>query len=260
VTVTRIAAVVAFFGAVMGGELLEVRRTGSATQSLVLAADLHVHPFPGDGALPVWELRREARRRGLDVIGVTGHNNRLGLRLGSLIGNSAGFPIVLPGQEVTSRDAHIIALGIEKLIDWRLPVPEIIAAIQAQGGVAIAAHPTSTTWHDADEATFRALDGAEVVHPISRGLHVALHPISRGPHVALMREFYRRAQAVNPDLAPIGSSDFHAMAPLGRCRTYLLVENRSVAGVLDALAAFIVGGRTTSGERTRPVVKAHSSH
>ncbi|HJR60314.1 MAG TPA: CehA/McbA family metallohydrolase [Vicinamibacterales bacterium] len=220
----RIAAVGVFVAAVTAGALLDARRPASAPDSLVLAADLHVHPFPGDGALPVWELRREARRRGIDVIGITGHNNQFGLRLDSLVGASDELPIVLPGQEVTSPDAHMIALGIDHLIDWRLPVRDAIAAIQAQGGVAIAAHPTSTTWHDADGATFRALDGAEIVHRVARG-----------PHIALLRGFFGRVQAVNPDMAPIGSSDFHVTAPLGLCRTYLLVERRSAAGALDAI-------------------------
>jgi len=40
---------------------------------------------------------------------------------------------------------------------------------------------------------------------------------------------------VNPDVAPIGSTDFHMTAPLGLCRTYLLVEERSATGALDAI-------------------------
>ena len=43
----------------------------------VLSADLHVHSFPGDGALPPWALASEARRRGLDIIALTNHNQML---------------------------------------------------------------------------------------------------------------------------------------------------------------------------------------
>ncbi len=43
----------------------------------VLAADFHVHSFPGDGVLPPWDLAVEARRRGLDAIALTNHNAML---------------------------------------------------------------------------------------------------------------------------------------------------------------------------------------
>ena len=36
-------------------------------------------------------------------------------------------------------------------------------------------------------------------------------------------------------LAAIGSSDFHFTAPIGLCRTFLFVTERSPAGVLDAV-------------------------
>ena len=43
----------------------------------LIASDFHVQHFPGDGGLAPWELRREARRRELDVIVVTNHSQRL---------------------------------------------------------------------------------------------------------------------------------------------------------------------------------------
>jgi hypothetical protein len=47
----------------------------------VLAADFHVHSFPGDGGLLPWDIVTEARRRGLDAIALTSHNNMWSWRL-----------------------------------------------------------------------------------------------------------------------------------------------------------------------------------
>ena len=50
-----------------------------------------------------------------------------------------------------------------------------------------------------------------------------------------MTEFYQRSAALNPTLAPIGSSDFHFGSTLGECRTYVFADAFSTAGVLDAI-------------------------
>ena len=233
----NLLATLIFAAAVGTGTLLDARwgsrppRTGR-----VVVADLHIHPYPGDGSLPVWELQREAERRGLDAIAVTAHNNRLGLALDELVPVGSSPTVVLAGQEVTTPTFHLVAIGTERAIDWRLPAGQAIAAVHAQGGVAIAAHPVETSWRDSNEDALRTLDGAEVAHPTSRRTY------SAGRDEFL--QFFRRVQSVNPDVAPIGSSDFHMWAPLGLCRTYLLVEDRSAAGMLDALRH----GRTVAAD------------
>jgi hypothetical protein len=222
-----LAAAATFVTAVAAGTILDVRTPRYAPQSpTVLSADFHVHPYPGDGSLPVWELQHEAARRGIDVIGITGHNNEFGLELGRLHPPDPNGPIVIRGQEVTTQAFHMVALGISELIDWRLNARDAITAIHAQGGVAIAAHPVEVSWRDHDVEALRMLDGAEVAHQSRRRFSV-----SRDEFL----EFFHRVQAVNPRVAPIGSTDFHMVAPLGSCRTYLLVRERSAAGVLDAI-------------------------
>jgi hypothetical protein len=194
----------------------------------VLTADLHVHAFPGDGVLPPWELRREARRRGVDVIAVTNHNHRIAARLpvGSDRGQTGVTPLVIPGQEITSPLFHMVAVGVRRVIDWRLPLRETIDAVHAQGGVAIAAHPVRDSWRPQDDDAIRTLDGTEAVHALGE-------TYSRGRFE--LREFFRRARDRKPELAPIGSSDFHGSAPIGRCLTYIFVDEVSEAGVLSAI-------------------------
>ncbi|HZB25306.1 MAG TPA: CehA/McbA family metallohydrolase [Vicinamibacterales bacterium] len=206
----------------------------------VLTADLHVHAFPGDGVLPAWELRKEAARRGLDVIAITNHNQSIAARLPA--GGGGRLPLVIPGQEITTPTFHLIAIGIRRAIDWRLPLRDAIAAVHAAGGVAIAAHPVKKYWRMAeDDSGLDLLDGAEAV--VKSGVR-----FDRGR--LEIREFYERTRRRNPDLAPIGSSDFHTIAPLGACRTYLFVRHVSEEGVLEAIR----NGRTVAvGEGNRMV-------
>jgi len=198
----------------------------------VLAGDFHVHGFPGDGALPAWALRDEARRRGLDVIALTNHNQRLAGRLGRLVSGDAATPLVLGAEEVTAAHYHIAAVGIERPIPGSLTAADAIAAIHTQGGVAIAAHP-SASFGGFDVAAKASLDGAEIAHPMIIG-----DPQARAELV----RFTQAARTVNPHLAPIGSTDFHFRQPVGLCRTYLFAREYSQAGVIEAIRA----GRTVA--------------
>ena len=236
----RWLAAILFVGAIVAGTWLDARFEPPPRSGLVLSADLHVHPYPGDGALTVAQLRREAARRGLDVIAITSHNHQFALRLPSLAAlwpprPSVESVMVLPGQEVTTPGFHLIAVGIDRVIDWRLSVTEAVAEIHQQGGAAIAAHPIERSWRPLDGASLAALDGAEVAHPIT-----AAAPSTR----AVLETFFARAAEANPDLAPVGSTDFHVTGPLGRCRTYLIVPERSPAGAIAALRR----GTTVAGD------------
>jgi len=232
----RLSAALVVAGALAGsvaGTGLPQHIPARAGDYFVLAGDFHIHGFPGDGALPAWALRNEARRRGLDVIAFTNHNQRLAGRIGRLISGDAGTPLVLRGEEITAPHYHIAAVGIERAIPGTLPAAEAIAAVHAQGGVAIAAHPARMFWRGLDEAAQSSIDGAELAHPMIIG-----DPISRAELIA----FTRSARELNPHVAPIGSTDYHFRQPMGLCRTYLFAREYSEAGVIEAIRA----GRTVA--------------
>ena len=228
---TALALVVGalYVGTLADREQLARRRPGDT----VLAGDFHVHAFPIDGTLPRWEIQREAARRGLDVVGITTHNQTIAGRLAE--GLDGGDVITLPGQEITTPHFHIVAVGITTTIDWRLPVEEAIAEIHRQGGVAIAAHPVRDSWRVAGEQGLRALDGFEAAHGITSFVPTGQTELD---------EFYRRAKAVNQDIALIGSSDSHFFSDMGLYRTYVIVKERSAQGVMDAIRS----GRTVAAD------------
>jgi hypothetical protein len=199
----------------------------------VLAADLHVHGFFGDGALPPWEIRKEARRRGLDVVALSNHNQIVAGRIDGWLSGTASDPIVVRAEEITSRHYHLVAIGITKAVGWDQPAGEAIAQVHAQGGAAIAAHPIRLFWDGFDPDASATLDGAEIAHPLIDGSAEAR---------AELVGFFRRTRERNPDLAPIGSTDFHFRAPMGRCRTYVFARDLTGAAIVEAVR----NGRTVA--------------
>lgn len=199
----------------------------------MLAADFHVHSFPGDGALWPWDIAAEARRRGLHVIALTNHNQALSSRL-ALAAKSwmpAGV-MVLPGEEVTSPGFHVSAVGLDRAVHWARSPKAVIDAVHAAGGVAIAAHPARGYGEPYDAEALRMLDGVETAHPMT-------DTDVRGREI---EAFYARAREAKPSIAAIGSSDFHREAPVGMDRTFVFVTKRTGAAVLDAVRA----GRTVA--------------
>jgi hypothetical protein len=109
-------------------------------------ADLHMHTTVSDGTATVRQLldhltrRSEAQRRALDVIAITDHD-RLEASLWAYERRHR-YPFdIIPGVEVSSRGGHVLALWVTQPIPMDLSLQETIAAIHAQGGLAVLAHP-----------------------------------------------------------------------------------------------------------------------
>ena len=188
----------------------------------VLAADFHVHSstWSGNGVTP-WGLVLEARRQGLDAIAVTGHNQVLDSKIARWFSRISGGPTVLTGEEIHSPAQHIIAVGIEETVDWRLSASDQIDDVHRQGGVAIAAHPFVMMWPEVEDHVARRLDGAEICHPM----------------VYVGDEYQRQFEALRGrvSVAAIGSSDFHGLGRLGMCRTYVFARENSAEAILEAI-------------------------
>jgi predicted metal-dependent phosphoesterase TrpH len=235
-TRARVSAAALFVAGVAAGSWLDPgARTAPERVGdyWVLAADFHVHGFLGDGALPPWEIRAEARRRGLDVVALTNHNQRLAGRIDRWLSGVRTDPLMLAAEEITSRHYHLIAIGITKTVGWDQPAIAAMDEVHAQGGAAIAAHPVRVFWEAYEAAALAALDGAEIAHPLILG---------SGQARSELVEFSRRARAHNPDLAAIASTDFHVRAPMGLFRTYVFAREFTAAGVVEAVHS----GRTVA--------------
>ena len=188
----------------------------------VITADLHTHSSMwSDGALTPWGLVLEARRQGVDAIAVTGHNEIVDAKVARWFASITGGPTVLTGQEILAPEHHLIAVGIDRVVDHRLSVADQIDEVHRQGGVAIAAHPVRGFWHGYPEAARDKLDGAEVCHPLIYVQETAQTELE---------SFLTRSS-----LAAIGSSDAHGPGRIGLCRTYIFATDDSALAIVDAI-------------------------
>lgn len=222
-----------FAGGLMGSiygtmpENPEVRRG----DYLVLEGDFHVHTRFSDGVLSPFEVVVYAKREGLDVVGLTEHNMVLPGKLARWFSPLIDGPVILVGQEITTRDHHVIAVGLEKTVPPRIPLARAIAEVHAQNGIAIGAHPVSKYWKAFDPVADQ-LNGVEVVHPI------ALNGAGNGEwRWGQMVEFYEREAKRGNRLLAIGSSDYHFFRVLGVVRTVIFAKERTAESVLEAFRA-----------------------
>ena len=103
-------------------------------------ADLHVHStYSSDSIITPKELVFYARKRGLNAVAVTDHNQVEGARK---IARETDF-LIIPGTEVSSRDGHIVGLNVNEVIPRGLSTDETVDRIHKAGGIAIACHPNA---------------------------------------------------------------------------------------------------------------------
>src|SRR5205085_9083333 len=111
--------------------------------------DLHVHTrFSPDSTAEPEAMLRAAAQRGLAAIAVTDHNTVAGAERARAVaaqlqarGELPASFWVIEGEEIGSRDGHIVGLFLHATVPPGLTAEETIAAIHAQGGLAVAAHP-----------------------------------------------------------------------------------------------------------------------
>jgi PHP domain-containing protein len=232
---SRLASLVLLIAATAAGTLRDRARTEPPLVLggyRVLAADFHVHSGVfSTGALAPWDLVLEARRQGLDAFAITPHNQVWTARIGRWASAALGGPRVLVGEEIRAPAYHLIGVGLHRRVSWDQPARDAIDDVHAQGGVAIAAHPTRAYSAGFDEAAVAKLDGAEVLHPVAY--------LRAGAREDMERLASRRR------MTAVGSSDYHGLGRLGLCRTYVFARDDSEEAILDALRA----GRTVVRDR-----------
>lgn len=109
----------------------------------MLILDLHVHTVhSGDARCEVKDAIDSAKRKGLGGIAITDHDSVSGLDEAYKLTHDEDF-LVIPGIEVSSKDGHILGLGIENNVTKNLPADSTVKEIRDKGGIAIAAHPFS---------------------------------------------------------------------------------------------------------------------
>lgn len=138
------------------------RPTLSAAHPGWLRGDLHCHTRYSDGDSWPIEMLAAGARAGLDFLGVTDHNNVAHQADYGPGGN--GYPIVLPGVEVTTYGGHWNAWGTDRWWEFRMPeaaaVEEAMAAAAEAGAFVSINHPKpfGPTWEYDDVHSMHAIE------------------------------------------------------------------------------------------------------
>lgn len=176
-------------------------------------ADLHMHTTFSDGWPSPGELVEHASAVGLSVIAVTDHDTIEGaLRAAEHAARHSRLHVVV-GEEVSSRNGHIVGLFIERRIRPGMSAAATVDAIHDQGGLAVAVHPF---WRTQRPARGGLVHGVGWLAAELDFDAVEVENATPGFYV-----FNQLARRLNVGLgsAELGGSDAHILDAIGRAYT-----------------------------------------
>jgi predicted metal-dependent phosphoesterase TrpH len=177
-------------------------------------ADLHMHTTASDGWPTPHELiDHAARRASLNLIAVTDHDTIEGaLRAREHAATRTKLHVIV-GEEVSSRDGHIVALFLERRIRPGMSAAATVHAIHEQGGLAMAPHPF---WRTQKRTRTAPVHG---VGWLAAELDFDAIEVENGTPGFYV--FNQLAHRLNLGLgaAEVGSSDAHILDAVGRAFT-----------------------------------------
>jgi predicted metal-dependent phosphoesterase TrpH len=180
-------------------------------------ADLHMHSTYSDGIGTIQQILHHVEHNtDLDVIALTDHDVVEGaLRARDLWAKGDYRFDFIVGEEISTREGHMLALFIEKRVPPHLSMERSIDLVHEQGGIAIVAHPLNPLFrHSCQRAVLDRifadsdiwLDGIETWNASFCGIY--------GNRLAMKtnREVYGWPE--------VGNSDSHTLHAIGRGCTW----------------------------------------
>jgi predicted metal-dependent phosphoesterase TrpH len=149
-----------------------------------------------------------AHKTDLSVIAITDHNTVEGALLAKSLAHNYDFEVVV-GTEVSSRDGHILGLFIEEDVTPGMSPADTIAAIEAQGGVAVIAHPFS------NKGVFGPLGRTVFAEAVQEGAFHALEVYNSLPFLVWANGVAAKLAGGN-GIATTGGSDAHVIEAVGK--------------------------------------------
>jgi predicted metal-dependent phosphoesterase TrpH len=182
---------------------------------LKLKLDLHVHTDRSrDAFTSPKQLATICRDRGLDGLAITDHN--------ILASDKSDEVVILPGIEISTRDGHVIGLGISEVVPRGLSADETIRRIRDFNGVSIIPHPYDLLRSSVRPHLLTAHpDAIEVINSSS-----FLHSVT-----------WKRARkfAERENYPMTAGSDSHIPQTIGRAYTEIECGSKDAGSVLASL-------------------------
>lgn len=187
-----------------------------------MLVDLHIHEskYSLDSYVSLEEIVLEAKRKGLDGVAITDHDDMQIKNEAEVLSKVLNYPIFV-GVEYLTLEGDIVAFGIDEVPEGRIPAQEFIDFVNAAGGVCISAHPFRNNNRGLENNlnTIRGLAGIE-------GFNGNTDKLSN------LKAF---ETAKRLGIQAVGSSDAHHQHAVGRFATKLPFSVSSVNELIKAI-------------------------
>jgi len=202
--------------------------------------DLHSHTVFSDGNSFPAQVAAAAKRAGLDFYGITDHN-RAQSPVG-LVPDGPGWPLLVPGVEVTTYAGHFNVWGTTRWYDFRHPdargLQAAVDAANADGGFVSMNHPKpfGPPWEYPEVTGFAGIE-------VWNGWWNKLNDVSTRYWDARLRNGERFTPMGGSDMhqlqdGPVDASNPFVPPALGYPCTWVKLDGElTVSSVLDALRA-----------------------
>lgn len=200
----------------------------------MLTCDLHVHTdYSKDGESSVEEILRQAEAEGLDAIAIADHDSVDGAKKALTIASPV---LVIPGIEVSTKQGHLLVLGVTEIIPAGLDVMATVSIARRMGALTILPHPYHVWRHG-------------VARRKKAGMHV-VDAVETFNSRYIVGSANQKAARIAKRLGKpcVGGSDAHNARFVGFGRTYVEAE-KNVPAILDAIRA----GKVSCGGRKTPL-------
>jgi predicted metal-dependent phosphoesterase TrpH len=175
-----------------------------------IKADLHVHTtYSNDSVITPKELVFYAKRRGLNAVAVTDHDQLEGALK---IAKEIDF-LIIPGIEVSSLNGHIVGLNVCEKVPRGLIAEDTVDRIHKAKGIAIACHPYAFFKGSIGKYVSANFDAIEVINASS-------FPFGR-----TRRKAKQLAERLN--LPQVAGTDAHYGPVIGQA--YTIIESEADA-------------------------------
>ena len=200
----------------------------------MLACDLHVHSnFSKDGESSIEEILKRAEEAGLDAIAITDHDSVDGVKRALACTTTV---LVIPGIEVSTKQGHLLVLGVTDLIPAGLDVIVTVEIARRMGALAILPHPYHMWRHGVARRKKAGMDIVDAVEVFNSRYIVG----SANTKAA------RIAKRLGKPC--VGGSDAHNARFVGFGRTFVDAE-KNVPAILNAIRA----GKVSCGGKKTPL-------
>ena len=200
----------------------------------MLTCDLHVHTsYSKDGESSVEDILRAAEAAGLDAIAITDHDSVDGAKKALTLPSSV---LVIPGIEVSTKQGHLLVLGVTEIIPAGLDVVDTVNIARRMGALLILPHPYHVWRHGVARRKKVGMSVVDAVESFNSRYIVG----------SANKKAARIAKRLGKPC--VGGSDAHNAKFVGFGRTFVEAE-KNVPAILEAIRA----GKVSCGGRKTPL-------